>query len=99
MTPVDGDPLSTVGVRMAERIGGRCSGTGSAATRPLVLRGVRPAPVRGVPDYRYDPEQQVATDPEGRPLGPSLKKEWTTTEGTHTDGDGGDNETWGWEEA
>ena len=26
------------------------------------------------------------------------EKDWTTIEGTHTDGDGGDNELWEWEE-
>ncbi|MGH4020132.1 MAG: putative ATP-grasp-modified RiPP [Pseudonocardiaceae bacterium] len=95
---MDDDPLSTVRVRAKLRIGGPSSDASSQATRSLALRGARPAPARDVPDYRYDPGQQIATDPEGRPLVPSLKKEWTTTEGTHTDGDGGDNETWGWEE-
>jgi hypothetical protein len=39
----------------------------------------------------YDPQRQIATDPAGYPLGPNLKKGWITTEGTHTNGDGGDN--------
>jgi putative ATP-grasp target RiPP len=65
---------------------------------PLVLRVLEPAPERDVPGYRYDPVQQVAVDPDGRPISPHLKKEWTTIPGTHTDGDGGDNELWTWEE-
>jgi len=51
-----------------------------------------------VPQYRYDPQRQIATDLAGAPLGPNLAKQWTSTEETHTDGDGGDNENWGWEE-
>jgi putative ATP-grasp target RiPP len=68
------------------------------AARPLVLRQLRPAPQREIPEHLYDPVCQVATDPDGRPLVPDLKKDWTTIEGTHTDGDGGDNEMWEWEE-
>lgn len=66
--------------------------------RPLALRDLRPAPERDVPEHVYDPARQVATDRRGRPLVPDLKKDWTTIEGTHTDGDGGDNEMWEWEE-
>lgn len=66
--------------------------------RPFVLRVAREAPVGEVPAHLFDPVRQVATDLEGRPLAPMLKKDWTTYESTHTDGDGGDNETWGWEE-
>ncbi|MGH3834475.1 MAG: putative ATP-grasp-modified RiPP [Pseudonocardiaceae bacterium] len=93
------DPLSSVGVRSTPRTGGPSSATSCLATRPLVLRSLQPAPVRGLPEYVYDPRRQIATDPAGDPLGPNLKKDWTTIEGTHTDGDGGDNETYGWEEA
>ncbi|MGH3978849.1 MAG: putative ATP-grasp-modified RiPP [Pseudonocardiaceae bacterium] len=50
-----------------------------------------------MPEYVYDPLRQIATDPAGAPLVPNLKKDWAT-DGTHTDGDGGDNEGWGWEE-
>jgi putative ATP-grasp target RiPP len=50
-----------------------------------------------VPEYVYDPQRQIATDPAGDPLGPFLKKDWTSIPGTHTDGDGGDNETYDWE--
>jgi putative ATP-grasp target RiPP len=64
-----------------------------------VLRSLQPAPDRDLPEYVYDPQRQIATDPAGHPWGPTLKKDWTSTEGTHTDGDGGDNESWGWEEA
>jgi putative ATP-grasp target RiPP len=69
-----------------------------ARRRPLVLRIAHEAPVGEVPAYLFDPTRQIATDLEGRPLGPMLKKDWTSYESTHTDGDGGDNETWGWEE-
>lgn len=69
-----------------------------AAARPLALLELRPAPQRDVLEYLYDPIRQVATDPNGEPLEPDLKKDWTTIEGTHTDGDGGDNELWEWEE-
>jgi putative ATP-grasp target RiPP len=65
--------------------------------RPLALRVLRPAPQREIPEHVYDPVRQVATDAGGRPLVPDLKKDWTTIEGTHTDGDGGDNEMWEWE--
>jgi putative ATP-grasp target RiPP len=63
-----------------------------------VLHGVRSVPDRVVPEYVYDQQRQIAIDPAGYPLGPNLKKDWTTIEGTHTDGDDGDNESWGWEE-
>ena len=53
---------------------------------------------RAIPEHVYDPVRQLATDPGGWPLAPDLKKDWTTIEGTHTDGDGGDNELWEWEE-
>jgi putative ATP-grasp target RiPP len=68
------------------------------AGRPLALRELRPAPDREIPEHGYDPVRQIATDSAGRPLAPDLKKDWTTIEGTHTDGDGGDNELWDWEE-
>jgi putative ATP-grasp target RiPP len=70
----------------------------SARQRPLVLRMAHVAPVAEIPPFAFDPVRQIATDPEGQPLGPMLKKDWTSYESTHTDGDGGDNETWGWEE-
>jgi putative ATP-grasp target RiPP len=92
------DPLSSVGVLRNPRTGGVSSETSHSATRPLVLRSVQLARNRNVPEYVYDPQRQIATDPTGQPLVPNLKKDWTTIEGTHTDGDGGDNETYGWEE-
>jgi putative ATP-grasp target RiPP len=91
-------PLSSVGLRPWRVSGAPRSEARDPAVRPLVLRGVRPAPDREVPEHVYDPRRQIATDLAGRPLGPDLKKEWTTVEGTHTDGDGGDNELWDWEE-
>ncbi|WP_414942692.1 putative ATP-grasp-modified RiPP [Amycolatopsis sp. cmx-11-51] len=69
-----------------------------APEQPLALRALRPAPRRDLPDHVYDPVRQVAVDLAGRPLAPTLGKDWTSLEGTHTDGDGGDNETWDWEE-
>ena len=93
------DPLSSVGGRGRPRAGGPSSKTSCSATRPLALRSLQPAPDRDLPEYVYDPHRQIAVDPAGHPLGPTLKKDWTSTEGTHTDGDGGDNESWGWEEA
>ncbi len=92
------DPLCSVGVRGRPRAGRPSSETSCSATRPLVLRSLQPAPDRDLPEYVYDPQRQIATDPAGHPLGPNLKKEWTSTEGTHPDGDGGDNESWSWEE-
>ncbi|MGH3915385.1 MAG: putative ATP-grasp-modified RiPP [Pseudonocardiaceae bacterium] len=92
------DPLASIGLRHARRTHGVCSVTSSSVTRPLVLRNLHPAPYRDVPEYVYDPQRQIAIDPNGAPLGPQLAKDWTSTEGTHTDGDGGDNESWGWEE-
>lgn len=99
MIAILGDgPLSSVGMRCGPRTSGPSGETSCSATRPLVLRSLQPAPDRHLPEYVYDPQRQIATDPAGYPLGPNLKKEWTSTEGTHTDGDGGDNESWGWEE-
>lgn len=92
------DPLSTVGIRTSVRLGGTSSAPSGLAGRPLVLRGLRPAPEPEVPEYVYDPQRQIATDPSGVPLEPRLEKRWTTVSGTHTDGDGGDNELWDWEE-
>ncbi|WP_084211082.1 putative ATP-grasp-modified RiPP [Pseudonocardia acaciae] len=66
--------------------------------RPFLLRVVDTAPERELPEFRYDPLSQMAVSPDGRPVAPDMKKEWTSYESTHTDGDGGDNETWGWEE-
>lgn len=65
---------------------------------PLALREMAIAPGRMVPAHVYDPHQQVALDSIGRVLAPGMDKDWTTIEGTHTDGDGGDNELWDWEE-
>ncbi len=104
LDPAEGDalagPLSSIEIRARKTSGtaGIASGGAGAAVVPLALRVLRPAPERAVPEYVYDPRRQIATDREGRPLGPDLKKDWTTVEGTHTDGDGGDNELWGWEE-
>lgn len=98
ITILGDDPLSSVGVRSTPRSAGPSSETSCSATRPLVLCGVRPAGDRDLPEYVYDPQRQIATDPAGYPLGPNLKKDWTTVAGTHTDGDGGDNETYDWEE-
>ena len=94
----DDDPLSSVGVCPAGLIDWHGSRTSSLRTRPLVMRGARVAPAGEVPEYRYDPQRQIAIGPDGRPLSPTLSKEWTSYKSTHTDGDGGDNETWGWEE-
>lgn len=93
--PVTG-PLSSIEIP-AGRTGGT-NGRLDPDGRPLALRDLRPAPQRVVPEYVYDPRRQVAVAPDGRPLAPDLKKDWTTIEGTHTDGDGGDNEMWDWEE-
>lgn len=98
MEATSDDPLASVGVRDTPRTSRPSSAASSPVTRPLALRRLRPAPNRDLPEYLYDPRRQIATDPTGRPLVPNLKKDWTTTEGTHTDGDGGDNESWGWEE-
>jgi putative ATP-grasp target RiPP len=100
LVPDDGldGPLSSVGLRPWQAGGAPHSAARDPAVRPLVLRIVRPAPDREVPEHVYDPQRQIATDLAGQPLGPNLKKEWTTVEGTHTDGDGGDNELWDWEE-
>ena len=98
MASILDDPLASVGLCGTPRTGGLSSATSCSTTRPLVLRSLHEAPDRDLPEYVYDPQRQIATDPAGQPLGPNLKKDWTTTEGTHTDGDGGDNESWGWEE-
>lgn len=93
------DPLASVGLRALHRPTAEIAGDGwESGTMPLVLRGLEPAPDRTLPAHRYDPIRQVAVDLDGELLQPNLKKEWTTIEGTHTDGDGGDNESWTWEE-
>lgn len=77
---------------------------GRSAVRPLALRVLHPGPDQHIPTYVYDPGRQIAItadrddDDELVPVQPDLNKDWTTVEGTHTDGDGGDNELWGWEE-
>lgn len=90
-------PLSSIEIR-ASRPASTDADMTTPAVRPLALRALRPAPQRDVPEYVYDPVRQIATDLDGRPLAPDLTKDWTTIEGTHTDGDGGDNELWEWEE-
>ncbi|MGQ0778453.1 MAG: hypothetical protein ACT4NY_29265 [Pseudonocardiales bacterium] len=97
MTILD-DPLASVGVHRLSRTHGPSSETSCSATRPLVLRRLQSAPDRDVPEYVYEPQRQIATDPAGALLGPLLAKDWTSIKGTHQDGDGGDNETYGWEE-
>jgi len=97
MTILD-NPLASVGVCHTPRTQGPRSVANCSATRPLVLRVLQPAPDRDVPEYVYDPQRQIATDPAGAPLGPRMDKDWTSIDGTHTDGDGGDNETYDWEE-
>ncbi|MGH3793715.1 MAG: hypothetical protein ACRDSP_02380 [Pseudonocardiaceae bacterium] len=92
-----GGPLSSLGLRSVQGLGPG-EGVGCVETTPLALQVLVPAPDQGLPEHVYDPRQQVATDFAGRPLAPSLDKNWTTVEGTHTDGDGGDNESWSWEE-
>lgn len=98
MIPILDDPLASVGVCSLSRTSAPSSATSCLATRPLALRGTALAPDRDVPEYVYDPQRQIATNPAGHPLGPFLKKDWTSIPGTHTDGDGGDNETYDWEE-
>lgn len=95
----DDQPLASLTTGGLLTVDHSSGATRALATRPLVLRGLRRAPVQDVPEYVYDSERQIATDRAGRPLGPSLAKEWTSYSSTHTDGDGGDNETWGWEES
>ncbi|MBA2322785.1 MAG: putative ATP-grasp-modified RiPP [Pseudonocardiales bacterium] len=97
MRAADPQPLASVGMRWERPPHGPSAAVSSPATRPLALRVIQPARAREVPAYRYDAQQQVATDPAGVPLAPNMAKDWTT-DGTHTDGDGGDNEGWGWEE-
>ncbi|WP_370943675.1 putative ATP-grasp-modified RiPP [Amycolatopsis sp. cg5] len=95
---IDGEPLSADLGRAGDRANGPCSSAPSFATTPIVLRVRHSAPGPERPRYVYDGERQIATDLLGRPLAPTLAKDWTSYESTHTDGDGGDNETWGWEE-
>ncbi|MGH3936578.1 MAG: hypothetical protein ACRDS1_16630, partial [Pseudonocardiaceae bacterium] len=73
------DPLSSVRVLRSPRTGGPSSATSDPATRPLALSGVQPTADRDLPEYVYDPHRQIATDPAGHPLGPNLKKDWTST--------------------
>jgi putative ATP-grasp target RiPP len=91
-------PLSSIQIRARRAVGPTSEDVSDPAACPLALRVLSPAPDHAVPAFVYDPQRQIAVDPHGRPLAPSLAKDWTTVEGTHTDGDGGDNEMWGWEE-
>lgn len=95
---ITADPLTSTDITRWDR----CESTGSATstfrTRPLALRAMRPAPSRELPRYVYDPVRQVAVDEDGLAVAGKKGKDWTSYESTHTDGDGGDNETWGWEE-
>lgn len=95
MTAFVDDPLTSWELSNPDRRG---NGQGSPGEMPLALRQLDDAPERDLPDYRYDPVRQVAVDTAGRPLAPSMKKDWTSIKETHTDGDGGDNEQWTWEE-
>ena len=96
-------PLSSI-VICTRRSSVTARADAGAAVRPLALRVLHPAPDRDIPAYVYDPRRQIAItagsedDDELVPVEPDLKKDWTTVKGTHTDGDGGDNELWGWEE-
>lgn len=98
MTSILDDPLASVGALGLPRASAPSSATSCLATRPLALRSAQPAPARDLPEYIYDPQRQIAINPAGHPLGPFLEKDWTSIPGTHTDGDGGDNETYDWEE-
>jgi putative ATP-grasp target RiPP len=97
----DDDQLASVGLRALHRPGDCVAADAGwrPGTMPLVLHGLEPAPRRDVPPHRYDPIRQVAVTEDGLPLLPTLEKDWTTIAGTETDGDGGDNESWTWEEA
>jgi putative ATP-grasp target RiPP len=95
---VTADPLTSLDVNRVPSVEQSASDTGSPVTRPFALRSMIEAGSREIPDYTYDPARQLAVDHAGHPLAPQMKKDWTSYESTHTDGDGGDNETWGWEE-
>lgn len=92
------DPLTSTDITRWGRDRTPASAASSWVTRPLALREMRSAPRRDLPTYVYDPVLQVAVDENGLPVAGKKGKEWTSYESTHTDGDGGDNETWGWEE-
>ncbi|GAA5175120.1 hypothetical protein GCM10023321_80510 [Pseudonocardia eucalypti] len=96
---VDG-PLASVGLRVLNRPGETPTGSGEKSSTglvPLALRVSQLAPSGVVPECRFDPVTQVSAQDDENDE-PRMKKDWTTVEGTHTDGDGGDNESWGWEE-
>ncbi len=90
----DCQPLSSVGIRSEQGPNRPSAAESCSGNRPLAVRVLQPAPIREVPEYMYDPQRQIATNSAGVPLVPNLAKDWTT-DGTHTDGDGGDNEGWG----
>jgi hypothetical protein len=97
-------PLSSIVIHVRRTSVAASGDAGPGAVRPLALRVLHPAPDRRIPAYVYDPRRQIAISAESEdddelvPVEPDLTKDWTTVEGTHTDGDGGDNELWGWEE-
>jgi hypothetical protein len=96
--PLD-TPLSSIVIRTRRGSVTARAGGSPATARSLALRVLHPAPDRHIPAYVYDPRRQIAITAESEDDNkPDLKKDWTTVEGTHTDGDGGDNELWGWEE-
>lgn len=64
--------------------------------RPFVLRFARHVERPPRPDYHYSPEQQIALDPQGRPLIETMEKDWLTKR--HSDGAEGVEEEYDWEE-
>lgn len=100
MTAIFDDPLTTAEFTRP-RAGADRELAGQRQPAPLPLQSLVTVPAErtALPEYRYDPVRQLAVNPSGEPLEMGKKgKDWTSYDSTHTDGDGGDNETWGWEE-
>lgn len=98
MPAIMDDPLASAAIRYGVRERAVAEEPSKPDHRPLALRFARTVPNPAVPDYVYDPQQQLAVDKLGRPLFEMGKKgkDWKTK--AQSDGDEGPEEDWGWEE-
>lgn len=91
---MDPNPLSSAALRL-EFPAHRSVEAGSRS-RPFALRFAQRVSRPQRPEYRYSQEQQIALDPQGRPLIETMDKDWRTKR--HSDGSEGIEEEYDWEE-
>lgn len=96
----DIDPLATSSMRFAPPLESQPSAEGvlHRTPTPFGLRWLHPARHRTTPNYRYDPERQIAVTPSGAPFAPLMTKDWTTTSYSTDGEDPPSSEEFGWEE-